>query len=83
MIGNCEAKGPASKANPAADEEWYLRLTATTQPQLRIDADTVLTQGIEAIRQGFDAGAAQAVFLSLAGAPLGSDYDHYYWRLTR
>jgi 4'-phosphopantetheinyl transferase len=72
MNGNCEAKGPASQAIPMANEEWSLRLAATTQPRLRIDSAAVPTQGIEAIRQGYDAGAVQAVFLSLVDAPLAA-----------
>jgi 4'-phosphopantetheinyl transferase len=46
-------------------EEWSLRVVPTAKPELRAHGEGASTLGLEAIREGFEAGAVQAVFLGL------------------
>jgi len=48
-----------------AREEWFLRVVPTAKPELRARGEGASTLGLEAIREGFEAGAVQAVFLGL------------------
>lgn len=48
---------------------WSLRLVATDRPALQADADPASSLPLEALRQDFDADAAQAIFLGLRGLP--------------